>query len=310
VELLVVIAIIGILIALLLPAVQAAREAGRRTQCMNNLKQFGIAWHNHHDTLGHFPTGGWGWNWTGDADRGFDERQPGGWVFNILPFMENKMLRDMGSGFTITEARKNRMLMCREPQPMFMCPSRRTAVLYPNVFSYLSFNADQSVGVSRTDYAANAGDQTRNEINGGPNSLQEGDTTFRWDAVRDHTGVSYLRSKITIAGVTDGTSHTIMVGEKYLNPQHYETGNDAADNEYMLVGYDNDIYRITNGNFTPRQDLRGFGDSRRFGGPHAGGFNACFCDGSVKPITYTINATTYARLGNRRDSRELDGSQL
>src|SRR5687767_9201610 len=100
VELLVVIAIIGILIALLLPAVQAARESARRTQCVNNLKQIGIAFQNHHDSHKHFPTGGWGWEWVGDPDRGFDDNQPGGWVFNILPFMEQSALWETSSGLT------------------------------------------------------------------------------------------------------------------------------------------------------------------------------------------------------------------
>jgi prepilin-type N-terminal cleavage/methylation domain-containing protein len=80
VELLVVIAIIGILVALLLPAVQAAREAARRNTCTNHLKQIAIAWQNHHDTFKHFPTGGWGWGWQGDPDRGYGVDQPGGWV--------------------------------------------------------------------------------------------------------------------------------------------------------------------------------------------------------------------------------------
>src|SRR5688572_4564951 len=71
VELLVVIAIIGILIALLLPAVQAARESGRRAQCANHLKQIGLAWQTHHDSHKHYPTGGWGWHWVGVPDRGY-----------------------------------------------------------------------------------------------------------------------------------------------------------------------------------------------------------------------------------------------
>src|SRR6186997_3451711 len=96
VELLVVIAIIGILIALLLPAVQAARESARRVQCVNNLKQQGLTMHLHHDRLQRFPSGGWGWRWVGDPDRESGAKQPGGWVYAVLPFMEQQALYDLG----------------------------------------------------------------------------------------------------------------------------------------------------------------------------------------------------------------------
>ena len=98
VELLVVIAIIGILMSMTLPAIQAARESARRTLCRNNLRNQAMAamLHLNHNKI--YPTGGHGWTWVGDADKGFNSKQPGGWQYNILPYMEEVALHDLGKG--------------------------------------------------------------------------------------------------------------------------------------------------------------------------------------------------------------------
>ena len=96
VELLVVITIIGILMAMLLPAVNSAREAGRNAQCKNNLKQMGTACLAHEEAQEIFPTGGWGCYWVGDPDCGYGINQPGGWIYNILPHTEQTALHDLG----------------------------------------------------------------------------------------------------------------------------------------------------------------------------------------------------------------------
>ncbi len=100
VELLVVIAVLGILIALLLPAIQAAREAARRVECKNNLKQLSLACLLHEQQVGFFPSGGWGNRWVGDASQGHGPKQPGSWFFNVLPFIEEGAVHGMGGGLS------------------------------------------------------------------------------------------------------------------------------------------------------------------------------------------------------------------
>src|SRR5687767_3242749 len=131
VELLVVIAIIGVLVALLLPAVQAARESARRMQCQNNLKQFGLAFQNHHDVILHLPTNGYGFSWVGDPDSGFGIDQPGGWTFNILPYCEAKGIYEIAKGKTGQPKKEDLSRMVGTPVKFFNCPSRRPPAVYP-----------------------------------------------------------------------------------------------------------------------------------------------------------------------------------
>jgi prepilin-type N-terminal cleavage/methylation domain-containing protein len=299
VELLVVIAIIGILVALLLPAVQAARESARRTQCTNNLKQIGLAFQMHHDAHKFFPTGGWGWTWIGDADRGFDQQQPGGWVFNILPFVEQQAIYDLGGGETGAQKMASHALRLQKHVKTFHCPSRRQAQLLPT--PYQSTNADYVDRVAKTDYAANCGDYSRNEIDGGPGWSVGNPLPNPPGRPREETGISYRCSRVTIADVTDGTTHTIAVGEKYLEINRWQSGTDAADNENMYVGYDNDTFRSSNVRyFPPLKDTVGV-VQQTYGSAHPGNFYAVLCDGSVRGITYNIDQTIFANLGNRAD---------
>ena len=299
VELLVVIAIIGILIALLLPAVQAAREAARRSQCQNQLKQMGLAFQNHHDIHGFLPTGGWGWSWVGDPDGGYDERQPGGWTYNMLPYCENAPLHDLGKGTTGAAKMAANKARLEKVVPLLHCPSRRQAMLYPTGFNMN--NADPANPVCKTDYGVNCGSYGRNEIDPGPGA---GSTTPPGMPTEEN-GISYRCSKVRLAQITDGTTQTIAVGEKYLALAQFATGGDAADNENAFVGYDNDTFRSTNRGFgNPRADTTNI-TQFTFGSSHPAGFNVVLCDGSCRMISYTIDINIYEVLGSRADGSSL-----
>lgn len=319
VELLVVIAIIGILVALLLPAVQAAREAARRMQCSNNLKQLALAAANHHDAVRHFPTGGWGWWWVGDPDRGFGKDQPGGWAFNLMPFSEEanayKIASD-GDPNNDTVAQKEAIRdVINKPLPLLGCPSRRGgARVFPKPVdgTFYAYNAAKAVSdptAGRGDYAINCGDRFKNELDAGPTSLAAA-KTYKWLATPTGknpagkvfvTGVSFQHSEVGIRHITDGTSVTYLIGEKYLNPANYETGLDDADNETWCTGYNNDNFRTTES--PPLPDTYGVSKTTIFGSVHPGVFYMSFCDGHVEPISFDIDAVVHKSYGCRCDSQ-------
>jgi len=313
VELLVVVAIIGLLVALLLPAVQAARESGRRTKCSNNLKQMGLASLQHLETHKHFPTGGWGQMWVGLPDRGVGKDQPGSWIYNILPFLDQGNLRDLGSekGGDIEKGSRER---CETPLDVLHCPSRRRVMAYPAVEDqakkpYPHDTVSDLSKVARTDYAVNGGDHmdANDEIDG-PDSLADA-SSFSWPDTSKYNGICYLRSEVQFVHVRDGASNTYLAGEKYLDPLAYATGTDPGDDATAYSGYSTDVVRWSGGDtMVPVLEKAGTEHDHHWGSPHSAGCNFVFCDGSVHLINFTIDWETNDRLANRKDGKPLDAS--
>jgi len=313
VELLVVIAIIGILVALLLPAIQAARESARRSQCANNLKQLSLAMIEHEDTHGHLPTAGWWGSWVGEPDRGYDIRQPGGWIYNILPYIEQQEIRDVGQGLPNNPRWAAFQRRDAIAISYLNCPSRRASTPYPNGSGHTPINSRLSQFHARADYAANAGDIKALEEQCGniyPPSVAAMDTPKTgWPpALKDFTGTAYCGAAVKLAVITDGLSKTYILGERYINPDDYDTGRDHGDDWSMWTGYQDDICRSTFfdpanpiDNRVPLQDTPGVPLSEHFGSAHPAGCHMAFVDGSVHLIGYDIDAEMHRRNGHRFD---------
>ena len=319
VELLVVITIIGILISLLLPAVQAAREAARQLQCQNNLKQLTLACLGHESACGFLPSNGWGYYWVGDPDRGSGRDQPGSWGYNILPYLEQQALHDLGTGLDFVAKKAAFMERERNHIALFACPTRRRSAMHPLAPTWPSgfwplINENNPGGISWSDYAINAGDCQVGNCEAGPGPVAPGgpNEVASYFSQNGHssqlgaillTGVASERSEIRLASITDGSSNTYLIGEKYLNSDSYENSNDGGDCEGMYAGFGNDNTRFCN--YAPMQDQAGTMNYCMFGSAHPSGFNMAMCDGSVRRISYTIASTIHACLGNRKDGQPV-----
>lgn len=163
-ELLVVTGIVAVLAGLILPAVQAARESSRRNACKNHLAQLAKGMLQHEAQLRYLPTGGWSPDWLGTGDRATSAAQPGGWTFNVLPYIEETALRDSVTRLAANDAQAAYDQLCQTPVSLFGCPSRRSAAAVPTsqlvTFKTAATNSDVTVTISRAtrcDYAASGG---------------------------------------------------------------------------------------------------------------------------------------------------------
>ncbi len=307
VELLVVIAIIGILVALLLPAVQAARESARRITCANHLKQIGLGFHNHHDTLKAFPTGG---DHIGTANTrtvtngvpGMLDKQSWSWGYQLLPYIEQQNIWN----YVDTAATDNgdSVVAGTKIEPYF-CPTRRK----PTALSG-GIWASKTHPRAMTDYAANAGTTNLGGNNGsmygngGNNSGGDGVVRIRPNGL------------IRMSDILDGTAYTMAVGEKRMNARQCTNTTGPDDNDGYVGAYQDDVIRW--GAQVPAADY--FRDPipssgltpfiHQFGSSHPGMFQCVFADGSVHVVRFNVELATFQKLCNRNDGLAFSTDQL
>jgi len=261
-ELLVVIAILAVLTAILAPAVQKVREAASRLQCVNNLKQIGLAFHAHHDSLGILPDGGEWWSSNRTGCPATAPNQHWGWAYQILPYLEQ----------TATWAHPSDTTVRTTLIPNYFCPSRRAPMRI-----YDSRYGDNAM----IDYAGNAATDPTGTYGG---SYGNGNNA---PLCRRYNGAASRTSPMNLLRITDGTSSTVLVAEKSVDLATMGTNTTDEDQGYVS-GWDWDTIRWANN--PPLPDDRGRPTPDRFGSSHVGSMNALFCDGSVRGIPYTISS--------------------
>jgi prepilin-type N-terminal cleavage/methylation domain-containing protein len=262
VELLVVIAIIGILIGMLLPAVQQVRESARRAACQNNLKQLALASVNYEGTMGKLPDGGRVWHFapSNPPPKGW------GWLHQVLPFLDQNNLYDLPLTQTLT--------VRRAAIPGYFCPSRRAPTIYADI-------------KGMNDYAGSGGSGGE----GGP---------YNGAIVRYDEGNSSYGERIGISDLSDGASNTILAGEKFVKSNWYDGGS-WGDNAGYFTGVGWDTMRFGRSEPKHDEPGSEVGNHEMFGSAHYAGFQISFCDGSVRLIPFGVDMTTFRNLINRAD---------
>ncbi|MCA8998328.1 MAG: DUF1559 domain-containing protein [Planctomycetaceae bacterium] len=316
IELLVVIAIIGVLVALLMPAVQQARAAARRAQCANNLKQLALAAHSFHDTHGAFPPA----RLILDVPRtqnnsgtfvGLDEPT---WLVRLLPFVEQAALHRQWDEYapygTNPETARNQAL------PVFLCPERDSAndavVEDESVIIRLPCGCPRGFqvvpGGAVTDYAANHGDLSPGAV-GAP-------TDFYWGGngtgvlissrpIGDETAIERKwRDKVRIADITDGTSGTFLIGESHVP---FGQLNKTPYNGPAYFGRHLTNFARIAGPGVPLAHNPGDqrADAYSFGSSHAGIVQFALADGSVRAVSTSTSTRVLGNLASRNDGETV-----
>lgn len=335
VELLVVIAIIGILVSLLLPAVNSAREAARRMTCSNQVRQMGLAVLNLESSLNHFPTGGIRpWPKIENYSRGgrpFTSPKQGlSWAFQILPYFEENAVHDLDTTEKITNS----------PISMYFCPSRRPATANPSSGAWLMDYAGLAPAPSRADFVKKNGDDSEfqtlldNETgcsrqyafwgasHAGANVHRPLDRAHLGHTFTGFNGV-FVRSShfvapnnpdlvfdlnydrvTSMARIKDGTSKTGMITEKRL-PLGSQPGRPDDDRGWS-DGWDLDTMRSTFCKPRPDSDRDTVWDTITVGSAHAAGYNMVYADGSGHFLTYDIDLEVFNLIGHRADGQNYD----
>ena len=294
IELLVVIAIIAILIGLLLPAVQKVREASNKIKCGNNLKQVGIAFQVHHDQMGAFASGGLNWNLNRTTTNPLDsapgvqsgsptdyQTQAWGWAYQLLPYMELSNL-------------------WANPDPAVVAGTSLSLMLCPSLRGPTRFNYTGSIpnGMrAQMDYVGNGG--TWGNFDPNNNSF---------DGPLKPSG-----KRVNLNDIKDGTSNTILVGEKYVNIKQATVGPDCNSDQGWTDGWDNDTICWARGTGGPNGAIlvpipngSGGGCYGYFGTSHTT-ITTVFCDGSVHNISLGIKPEAWLYLSSISGGEVLNG---
>lgn len=295
------IAIIAILVALLLPAVQQAREAARRSSCKNNLKQLGLAMHNYHDVHQQFPctihtNGTWGAN---------NNNHGGSWLVQMLPFVEQAPLYD-GLDFDLDPSHVG-TTPAGDPAyevviDAFICPSDDHPGVWTNGMSVDATTNGQNRAVS--NYSASMGSQANSP--GGTHNNHFGNGSNTRAGLLDPNTISGVIGHVSWAArfrdIKDGTSNTIALGEvRPACSNHVRNGWMHVNSMYTGTGVAIN-YDTCEDSASPLASFTGaWGWSQGFKSSHTGGAQFVLCDGSVRFIGENIDMVTYQRLGDRKD---------